>query len=391
MLVIDRKAQVGDDEPGVHALIIGISDYSYLPAPGPGAAAGRFGFYKVQGPAASAIALTQWLAGAGADYVLAAPLKTVRLLLLPSAAEAVPAWPNGEAGPTDVVTIAQAVEDWRNDCNTCEGKNIALFYFGGHGINFSSDDVLLAMGDVGHPADNPYSFERFLRVKNIFEAMQPSDLYMNMARTQFYFIDACRTLNSRATANPNGPNVRQIFTPPSNTMENRVAPIFFAAQTGDPAFAPSPEGTKYGLALIRALKNSSAAPKLDSASKVIFPIGTDSLEKAINNAMRRDLPVRGYRQDVDLVWRRAAPDIELQVEVRPPEKGEIILLDGLHFEARKPIATIAPIGRRNAFNTPAGQYSFDAKWMPAGPVCFSLPSLQLIGPTQLLTVKPAEP
>ncbi|HEU0081984.1 MAG TPA: caspase family protein [Bradyrhizobium sp.] len=386
MLVVDRRAQVGDDVPGLHALIVGVSDYPNLPVPGDPAGNPRFGFYKVQGPAASAAALARWLEAAGNNYKLMRKLKTVRLLLAPSAAEAVASWPGQAWGSPDVDTVVQAVEQWRNDCNSCGGDNIALLYFSGHGINVSSDDVLLAMMDIGHPNDTAYSLQRFIRVQSIFQAMAPSDLYMNMAKTQFYFIDACRTDNQDAISY-GGRSDRVIGGNAVNTTENRAAPIFFAAEGGDPAFAPSPAGTKYGTALLSSLNNSSADLKLDNQGAPLYTIGTFSLRTAVNNAIGRTLPVRGYSEDVDLVVRLLAPLIDVQVEIIPPNRGTTIQLDGRNVDTNVPIQSIAPVGGApHIFQTAAGRYSFEATWMPAGPCCFRHPGRSLIGPVEYLKV-----
>jgi hypothetical protein len=384
MLVVDRTNVVGVDKPGLHALIIGVSDYTYLPAPG--GVAGPLGFYKVAGPAASAYKIARWLEAAGGDYRTTKPLKTLRLMILPSASEDVQhPWPGGPPGTPDVDAVVNAVKAWRNDCNSCGGENVALFYFSGHGINASSDDVLLAMADAGKPDDGPYDLDRFIRIQTIFQAMVPSDDYMNMAKHQFYFVDACRTDNQ--TILLKGARSDRGIGGNSGTDDGRrSAPIYFAAPALSPAFAPSPAGTLYGTALLRCLNNSSADLRFDDQGNPVYIINTLSLRSALNNAMGRKLPIYGFPpEDVELVMRSNAPDIEMTVNVRPATQGPLVQLKGQDVDRNLPIPPIKPIGASATFTTAVGRYSFDVSYLDDKPLVRFAPR-SLVGPVELINV-----
>src|SRR5438128_1410514 len=76
---------VGMAAPGTHALIVGVSDYEYLPTPGILGEPRTFGLKKLASPALSAYKIFDWLMKNHAD--LPKPLASARLLVSPSQAE----------------------------------------------------------------------------------------------------------------------------------------------------------------------------------------------------------------------------------------------------------------------------------------------------------------
>ena len=102
-LILDRRQELGD-RPGLHALLIGVSDYPNLPpasdTPKPDAGLPDLGLRPLSGTARSADALAQWIV-ANPDR-FDRPLATCRLLISPSAAELAsdPGLAPGARGPT---------------------------------------------------------------------------------------------------------------------------------------------------------------------------------------------------------------------------------------------------------------------------------------------------
>ena len=82
-LVIDNRATVKGD-PGVHLLIVGVSDYLNLPDHDDVPREETWFLTKLSSPALSAFKIYQFLT---AKDSLALPLKTARLLLSPSQVE----------------------------------------------------------------------------------------------------------------------------------------------------------------------------------------------------------------------------------------------------------------------------------------------------------------
>jgi hypothetical protein len=381
--VIDNNAAVGVDKPGLHALLIGLSDYKYLSNDNK-----PFGFKKVQGPAASALTLAHWLDQADAAGILGLRLKTMRLLWMPSSAEKAPNSSLAVAASSlaDAESARVTIEAWRDDCNSHQ-ENVALFYFAGHGINAATDDVYLAMGDVGHPGDSADSIRRCIRVQSIFMAMAPSTRQMNMALKQFYFIDACRTFSNvedpTADTKIGGNKLGR-----NDADAKRAAPIYFGANSGEPAFSDDATGTRFGKALLSVLNNSSADGRLDDAGAIVYPINTDSLRVAINNAMNKgELPPKGHVKNAELVVRKTAPEIDVSILVRPDDKAPNVCVEIFNVDQSCVIRTIKPV-QPNAyvFKAGVGRHRLEAYWMkplaPIGP----LPPKTFVGPIESWTI-----
>jgi hypothetical protein len=131
------------NEPGVHALIIGVSAYSHLhggtnqPDKEPLLGLSRR-LAQLAGPAQSAIDLANFLIDRKAK--LAKPLRTLRLLASPSDTEAGRSF-DGIA-PATAELVAKALGDWQMDNRRSEDE-VGFFYFGGHGAQISRTNAIL--------------------------------------------------------------------------------------------------------------------------------------------------------------------------------------------------------------------------------------------------------
>ena len=148
---LDRRAEVGD-APGLHALIVGVSEYRYLPPVGSPAAdvARKFGMTRLTSPAMSAVRIWHWLVERGDK--LTAKLATCRLLLSASPTE-IARFPELEQFPQGALfeSFATAAEAWREDARR-RADEVTLFYFAGHGVQEpNTDDVVLLLEDFSGP------------------------------------------------------------------------------------------------------------------------------------------------------------------------------------------------------------------------------------------------
>src|SRR5687768_1323427 len=114
-LVLDRrKALTG--KPGLHAILIGVSDYPHLPAADEPGGDGLAALKKLESPALSALRLHDKLIDLDADQRLPRPVKTIRMLNSPSPTEIAkePAL-EGKGIPATRLNIKQALKAWRQD------------------------------------------------------------------------------------------------------------------------------------------------------------------------------------------------------------------------------------------------------------------------------------
>jgi hypothetical protein len=216
-LVVDGRAG-----PRLHAFVVGVGHYPHCDDPpdrGPGARL-LGDLSSVTSPPPSATAVAEWLLSAprGGDDP---PVGTVEVLVSAKAPAAVRRADGAEVpvANADFAEFKAAFQRWRAACDADDG-NIALFYFCGHGWHV--DGQLLLLEDVGR--DPEAVLENCVELSDIRAVMQQSK-----ARTQLYFVDACRQLppdfyNLEVRTKPLA-NVHRRVTLPLPPLD---APVYFS-------------------------------------------------------------------------------------------------------------------------------------------------------------------
>ena len=184
------RPDIPADVATVHALVIGVSRYDYLPG-GAGPTTTRSllsGLSQLSAAATSAARVANWLRD-HFDYP-DVRLGSVRLLASPVDAER--PLPGGVTPPPATYDeVRRALFAWRADARETPG-NLTLLYVAGHGIQTSNEGGILLLQDVGHP-DYPV-LDRALDVSSIRRGMvgDPTDPETSTPPVQYYFYDACR-------------------------------------------------------------------------------------------------------------------------------------------------------------------------------------------------------
>ena len=340
-LMIDNRLTVPG--PGLHALIVGVSEYTHLPEPNPvpDPAVG-FGMVRLASPALSAYRLYQWLerAQAEGELRLAAPLKTCRLLIAPSALEkaAEPELERIGVEPPTYHAFSKAARAWRKDASD-DKRNISLFFFSGHGVRTHSEDSVLTMLDFGDPELE--EMRNCVKTSNLQLGMASTQSRPNMAQTQFYFIDACRNMPEQMK------RFAQLDVPPvwtvelNNQSDTRSRPIYFSAAPGALAHGRRGmtsyfcEGLLDGLGRAAESKEDPASPGTER-----WVVTPSALGNGITRFVRRTfalsetdffVDLRGVQGDSPLVCLDAPPIVDLDIDVQPTDlagQARIALLDG---------------------------------------------------------------
>ena len=178
------------DVATVHALVIGVSRYDYLPGgTGPTTTKSLLaGLTQLSAAATAAARVASWLRD-NFDYP-EVRLGSVRLLASPVESEL--PLPGGVTPPPATYDeVRRALFAWRADARETPG-NITLLYVAGHGIQTSNEGGILLLQDAGHP-DYP-ALDRALDVSSIRRGMvgDPTDPETSTPPVQYYFYDACR-------------------------------------------------------------------------------------------------------------------------------------------------------------------------------------------------------
>ncbi|MET0180053.1 MAG: caspase family protein, partial [Novosphingobium sp.] len=277
-LILDRRPALGG-KPGLHLLLIGVSDYANLPSaddpPGEGLAALK----QLRSSALSALALLRKIEEIDAAGRLVRPLATVRLLHSPSADELAlkPELATIGGAPALWDDIANALSAWRDDVAT-HRDNQAMFYFCGHGVRRSLEESILLTADFLRPGRPKLS--KAFRLSNIRNGMCPGPSFPEIGRDQFFFIDACRekpdaldTLDTTETP--------KIFDAELGGLDDRRAPVFFATMTGGLAAGLPAQPTFFADALIWSLDNGSFGPTRLDGHGTVWTMTAPSLKVGI--------------------------------------------------------------------------------------------------------------
>jgi hypothetical protein len=240
--------------PGVHAVIIGISEYPFLSGGSQSASVpNTFGMGQLTVSAKTAVRVFDWLRARSS--LAGQPLASCRLLLAPAGPvetkfvqDAVGAH---YASPSFRV-MRDAIDNWSKEFlrvpQAQANGNVSFFFFSGHGLEHTASPSLLAtdflepLGDTG--VHNSVSFV----------PMRDALKTYNMAHS-FYFLDACRNVPpGLQTNNPVGQSFLTLQTNP--TVRPRPVMWLYGTGSGDYSFSPpdpAADGTFFGQALIEGL------------------------------------------------------------------------------------------------------------------------------------------
>lgn len=252
-----RKGHEG--EPGVHALVIGISHYVNLPKDTTPTARQRrygLGLRQLKCAARTGRIVFDWLIKERAG--LPVPLATCRLLLSP-VGEEMAAWHDPDLGveSANLDAVLATAGHWREDAAT-HPDNVTLFYFAGHGFQNERGKHVLILADVGDGIGP--RLKNAIDAGSLIDGMAPSEEFPRIARQQFYFFDACRIPTAEVSHYETMP-ASAVWDPPvltERSFDDRSVPVYHTAEPGRRAFAAPGDQTLFSKALVRCLQGDGA-------------------------------------------------------------------------------------------------------------------------------------
>ena len=369
-LVYDRQDELGD-QPGLHALIVGVSAYSNLPKGDQAGTPESMGLKQLTSAALSAYKVYRWLLDHHQN--LPVPLATCRLLLSPSTEELnAEATLNGLAEGANLNNFLQAAKDWRQDAAT-DQENMTFFYFAGHGAQRTKDDAVLILEDFGDGLGGP--LKNAVDLGNIFKGMAWSDEFPNMAQTQLYFADACRDF-LKAFRDYEPDDATQVFRVALGGEDRRCAPIFFSAVPGTKAYALVGEHSLFTEALLTCLNNDAGdfreLPEGDKWCVSVFSL-SEALTSIINNlnltrGADQVIVQGGHVREKIIHYLDHAPKVNVSLEIEPREAADLVQFEVLD-EMGQPLSLVPhPVPRNPYLDTwAAGFYTISATVQPPDP------------------------
>ncbi|WP_141246070.1 hypothetical protein [Mesorhizobium sp. WSM3859] len=365
-LVFDRTDQLAG-QPQTHAFLLGVSEYKHLPGMEEPADAESFGLKRLASPALSAWEVCRWLVG-HADSLFR-PLGSIRLLMSPAVDEvrnltpiAAPKGvqvvnPQGiqTAAPEGTRITAAGVEhaDWTSfvkealawrEAAKSDRNGVSLFYYSGHGLE-RSGRPLITLADFTDPLAGGKLQRSCEVIANFVLGMAPSPGFENIARNQFYFVDACREQVLDPVGLSAQPGTVWDVLP---GIDDRATPTFMASYPGSRALTIRGQPTDFCRGLIEALdKGAENVDQEDAAKRWL--VDSVTLSTALDTYFERlgtgqYTPTSGsIFKRPKLCWLPEPPSVDFRVAVSPDmavSKTEISLTNrGTGLIKRIPAST----------------------------------------------------
>ena len=311
-LVVNNNVQGA----GVHALIVGVSDYLNLPDAGEPSSDAEWNLNKLSSPALSALKIFDYLTKVG----LRLPLKTVRLLLSPSPDElqVEPRLANATPTRANRAAFSSHAVQWRKDASN-NPEDMTLFYFSGHGTQRGSEDSVLMLDDF-LTSDAPLN--ECFEMHNIKSGMAPTATRPNIALTQFYFIDACMDRNAKLRTFLN-PTVPPVFGIELSGRDKRSAPMIYSTVDGALALGRSRKPSHFAEALTLALERAAEEPDEVTGE---WPVTATTIKNAldfyyIKNELGTLVTMGSLVGSPVIRYLAGPPDMDISVEVQPENLG----------------------------------------------------------------------
>jgi hypothetical protein len=310
---------IGEDltTPGTHVLVIGVSAYRHLEdGPSPTADGRSFELEQLTAAARSASEFAAWYL---TEYTCpTAPRNSLRILLSPSPGEVIAQAVTDLGQPIPEATLANAraaFVEFRAACNS-NTANVGIVYVAGHGVQLSKTGAVLLLTDFGDPTQASM-LEMALDMAAIHEAFN----HPASARTQFWFVDACRQKPAVAKRFETMPGALKLDIPNGTT---ETSPLFLAATTGTAAFARPGGVTLFADALLWALRTGALAPPDDGLDAWHVPVRElihrlpDRVQAlaAAENA-EQSVDIAGKIHDATVQRFPATPRADLRIDLDP--------------------------------------------------------------------------
>ena len=246
-LIEDRQVQ----GPQSHVLLIGVGHYPHFRDGDAPSGADDYGMKQLTSPVHSAREMADWFIQHYQHPT--APLGTVRLLVSEKGNDHYdhPASGRSVCARADFNHVRDAIRAWKLAGDE-HVDNVLIFYFSGHGVADGARTVLI-LDDYGE--DDQAPLDGALDFSQVHRAMAHCQ-----ARTQCYFIDACRVAGEdlidganvgKGTVIKNDPDA-SIGLPPVR------APIFYSTVSGAEAFGREGQMSVFTEAVIVGLNGAAS-------------------------------------------------------------------------------------------------------------------------------------
>lgn len=369
-LLHDRRGHHGA-VAGVHALIVGVGAYPHL-RDGTSPVGDPWDMGQLTSTASSAYKVYEWLLKADSEGRLLAPLATCRVLLSPSPAEARLA---GVGSAASVQNLAKEATAWRDDCKTSR-DNVAFLYFAGHGVQRTTEDAVLCLEEFREPGFG--TLFHSVSLANIVGGMAPAPGFEDIARSQFYFVDACRVRPDKFSEFERM-GTTDVFDVALAAKDDRCSPIFYAAISNQPALADASSQTLFSRAILDCLDGEAGDSLGEDSNTGLaqWGITVNSLNEQLSSykidQLNREFQAQqtyapgGQFRPGTICRLAAAPTVHFEVEMTPAAASQSCRL--VLSQTNGPVYQVSPPmnPHPHQVDLPAGIYHLEITFDSADP------------------------
>lgn len=384
ILIYDNRAAL-KDHPSLHVLIAGVSAYPHLPKGNEPRTPQSFGMRQLSSAALSAYKIYRWLINCSQNFPV--PLATCRLLLSPSTEE-ITAEPTlqGLADSCTLDNFLLAANHWREDASSHK-ENMTLFYFAGHGLQRSMEDLVLLLEGFGDGIGG--LLRSTVAVNNLFIGMVSSEIRPKMARTQLYLIDCGRNSPSMFRSFEKE-DATSVFSVQFTSVDNRIAPIFYGSVPGSKAISIPGDQTLFSKALLDCL-NGGAGELREVDGQERWCVSVLTLLEALKTKVEdwnktlgaeQEFTLSGLVRDAIICFLDQPPSVEVVLEVDPPDALNFVKIEVRDEQGMLVLELPTPLDP-NPYHCKltAGFYQIEAIIDPPNPHYVNLPGrLRLVMP-----------
>ncbi|HET9372423.1 MAG TPA: caspase family protein, partial [Vicinamibacterales bacterium] len=156
-----------------------------------------------------------------------------------------------------------------------------VFYFAGHGVQRDKEDAVLCLQDFREPPAAAPALRRAIDLATLRAGLSPSSSQPNVARTQFYFVDACREQPEQAK-NFKDLKTGDLWDIELDGQDDRSSPIFYGSISNQVAAAVPGARTLFNQALLACLTGDGGdSLGVDGAGDPVWGVTVESLNIAL--------------------------------------------------------------------------------------------------------------
>lgn len=279
------------NEPGTHALLIGVGRYPFLHGGEQGEAA-RLPHYMKMGqlssPPHSLKAFADWLSDTQHGFLNdERPLRSLQMLCSGATpfSWGLPGQPEVAIARTDMANVRKAIIDWKARAGR-NPENMALFYFCDHGLQLSASESSLLMEDFGSDHADP------MQHAIAFASMHLGLQAQCAAKHQVHFVDACRSHPTEAFLDAYGADSsgqRVITGALSSAIRQRLSPVLFATGLLSAAYGQPGQSSIFMQGMLKCFRGVGSRENVDHYEVIPDAIG-EGINKCVESLAFSKVP-----------------------------------------------------------------------------------------------------